>query len=233
MADHGILFTKPMVDGIIADRKDQTRRLAKFVQPQENGFWHVRTAHGGIVNCDDAAVRESGPDYAPYQLGDRLWVRETYYQRGDWIEDPTTMTKVRGVPKWCFRPIDDEITFEAPAGFRTGWQAGPAEGMYRRLGRFMPRRYSRISLIITKVRVERLQAISEADAIAEGAIRSMEDTLPGYPQESVWTHGQASDLGCGFVSALASYRNLWDNINGSGSWAENPWVVAYNFKRES
>jgi hypothetical protein len=77
----------------------------------------------------------------------------------------------------------------------------------------MPRWASRLTLTVTDVRVERLQDISEADAQAEGA------EAAGYIDES--------DIGC--RSYVLGYAQLWNSINGLGSWEANPWVAAYTF----
>jgi hypothetical protein len=82
----------------------------------------------------------------------------------------------------------------------------------------MPRWASRITLKVTDVKVERLQDISEADAIAEGV--------------------ECFDQGCS-VEGLrglydypeSAFAALWESINGEASWDANPWVVAYTFER--
>ncbi len=84
----------------------------------------------------------------------------------------------------------------------------------------MPRSASRILLEITAVRVERLNDISEADAKAEGLMRVSDgfrgaDGLPWY------------------ANPVASYRSLWESINGAGSWAANPWVWVIEFNLEA
>jgi hypothetical protein len=75
----------------------------------------------------------------------------------------------------------------------------------------MPRWASRITLEITEVRVQRLQDISDEDALAEGIYPTM--------------------TGLYLTSAVAAYETLWESINGSDSWADNPWVWALTFKR--
>ena len=71
----------------------------------------------------------------------------------------------------------------------------------------MPRAASRITLEIAGVRVERLKAISTADCWAEG--------IPASPD----------------VNPAHEYRDLWESINGPGSWDVNPWVWVVEFKR--
>ena len=87
---------------------------------------------------------------------------------------------------------------------------------------------SRINLEITGVRVERLQDISEADAIAEGV-----EPIP-YTGENAGPNKFSILLdGCWFnaPTAVEVYRILWESINGEGSWATNPWVWVVEFKR--
>ena len=79
---------------------------------------------------------------------------------------------------------------------------------------YMPRWASRITLEIISVRVERLQDISEPDAMAEGVCAGD------------WEY----DNGEGTESARESYQRLWESINGPGSWDANPWVWVIEFK---
>lgn len=83
---------------------------------------------------------------------------------------------------------------------------------------FCKRIYSRITLEIVSIGVERLQDISEEDAIAEGMVRSKE-----HPQ--LWTVGVQSSS-----NPIYLYELLWELINGDGSWAKNPWVWVIEFK---
>ncbi len=81
---------------------------------------------------------------------------------------------------------------------------------------YMPRWASRLSLEIVSVRVERLNDISEADALAEGCDT---DRLPDGA-------GEGGEWHC----PTAWYADLWESINGAGSWAQNPWVWVVEFK---
>jgi hypothetical protein len=83
----------------------------------------------------------------------------------------------------------------------------------------MPRWASRINLLVTDVRVQRLQEISEEDAKAEGVMPS-----PG----GMWS---AADGQAG-TSPQAAFAILWQSINGPGAWDANPWVYALTFERK-
>lgn len=147
--------------------------------------------------------------------GDRLWVRET----------------------WA--PFDGDTNRNAaPAGVPAMYRADRSfmvEPGRWRPSIHMPRWASRIDLEVTAVRVERLQAITEEDAKAEGA-----DSLTA--SQALWK-GSASQDGCaraGYPDAPCNtgdwtprdcFRLLWGAINGPGSWDTNPWVWVVEFKR--
>lgn len=141
----------------------------------------------------------------PYgQPGDRLWVREAW--RADRQFD-------------SLAPRELNHTFTA-----IGYEAGGAllrlaEPGKLRPGMFMPRWASRITLEVTGVRVERLQDISQADAVAEGA-------PPSHPSID------AVSRDYGYPDFPRSwYAQLWDSINGPGSWKSNPWLWVVEFRR--
>ena len=97
----------------------------------------------------------------------------------------------------------------------------------------MPRWASRITLEIVSVRVERLQDISEEDAIAEGVYCENVIVSSYYGHHEVgeylyFFHGGPDE---GFESAVDAYAALWDSINGEGSWEKNPWVWVIEFRR--
>ncbi len=104
----------------------------------------------------------------PYgQVGSRLWVRETHYHYGNW--KPTGEITKTGKIEWEFVPSDYRrvnYSDNPPSEYLT--KPSYLMGWYKRVSMFMPRWASRITREITAVRVERLRAISEADAKAEG-----------------------------------------------------------------
>jgi hypothetical protein len=159
----------------------------------------------------------------PYgKPGDLIYVRETYYQRGHWETVNGKKTKV-GKQKWEFIPESHEIQFVEPAEYRKARDAKDpfTVAWHKRLGRFMPRRYSRITLEITDVRMQRLQDITQQDALAEGCCH--DGWIPSY--------GDPDNSGMHeSISARSNYAFLWDQINGPESWDANPWVWAVSFK---
>ena len=90
---------------------------------------------------------------------------------------------------------------------------------------FMPERYARIWLNVEKVWCERVQDITELDAESEGCKKSLEITPGRVPRGQV---GHRTGYGLSFVK---SYKLLWDEINGPGSWKRNPFVFCYQFSR--
>lgn len=182
-----IIFSTPMVQALLEGRKTQTRRIVK---PQPNGGPQAEMINlGGAWGLLDGIL--SGEWRCPYgQPGDLLWVRETYRH----IELPPHQWDEVGECEIDYRATPRKI-FE---GCEVPWRPSI----------HMPRRDSRLTLRITDVRVERVQEISEADALAEGVKRSQ----------------RASD-------ARDSYASLWESINGTGSWDANPWVWVIEFQR--
>lgn len=87
----------------------------------------------------------------------------------------------------------------------------------------MPKAASRILLEITDVRVERLNAISEEDATAEG-VPPAGSLLPDYPGTFLTPKGD-------FATAKVAFQRLWESIYGEESWKAKSWVWVISFKR--
>lgn len=146
-------------------------------------------------------VADPGNHLCPYGVpGDRLWVRETLK---------------RAPNLWTY----------AADGALVDWPARHALAGKTRdtiVSIHMPREASRITLQITDVRVERLNDISEADALAEG----LQWIVPGK-----WAVDHLLPIIGDDPRQV--YRELWEHINGPGSWDANPWVWAITFERVS
>lgn len=211
MADHPILFSAPMVRALLDGRKTQTRRIMKPQPVQsDNGSWHVFNSGGGVVGVPTEMVPDCAAEYARYDRGDRLWVREAWRCNG-WATDVATIfyraSEGDGYTAMCEQyPVDGKDPLRITATWRPGIH--------------MSRWASRLTLIVTDVRVERLQDISEEDAIAEGLI----ETRTGR-----WWYSADHRNAPGSCNPVTAYSCLWDQINGAGSWDDNPWVVAVTF----
>lgn len=194
-----ILFSTQMVRALLDGSKTQTRRVVKARADWAMGKRCILQPHelAGEVNQGEYSNCPFG------QPGDQLWVKETTVNVEDfgylgpvWVESEHG----RNVLEYGLAPSEDDCTEVEPEDLRL------------RPSIFMPRAMSRITLEITRVRIERLQAINEVDAIAEGAHWA----ACGSPQEG---------------SHKAGYAQLWESINGPGSWDLNPWVWVIEFKR--
>ena len=199
MKERPILFNAPMVRALLSGQKTQTRRAVKpqfavDAVPAEMGATNERghqiSGHSGEWWCD----AEGNPEKSvrcPYgQPGDRLWVRETWAQ-------PDKRADNRGL--WVYA---------------ADWPDAERPTHRWRPSIHMPRAASRILLEVIAVRVERLQDISEADAVAEGV------DFAGHTDEIM--HDYSPD---------ERFSMLWESINGAGSWNENPWVWVVEFRR--
>lgn len=222
MADLPITFSGSMVRAILREietpgtGKTQTRRTMKNIKPVDNGTFHIHGAGGGAFGITEERIPEVGPDYVRIQPGDRLYVREHWWTEARW-----DAVAPHDLPK------------AAPIYPQTEPEPGCA-GRFRQ-AMHMPKWASRITLIVTDVRVERLQDCSDADAIAEGIERKPYGHWKCYGDTPAPFGGAAPSVlahGIGRVSAdpIHSYATLWDSINGPGAWAANPWVAAYSFR---
>lgn len=191
-----ILFNGAMVRAILAGQKTQTRRAVAGVRGDNCLTMRkpTKTKAGIVTHVLDGAERGLCPFGQP---GDRLWVRETW--TNVWDEERNQWTDPE---RYHYRADGVEVAH--------------VEGMERSPwipSIHMPRRACRLVLEITAVRVERLQAISEADAIAEGAPAVTETS------ELRWQH---------YVPHALGFINLWNSTGGD--WDSNPWVWVIEFK---
>ena len=200
MKERPILFSAPMVRAILAGTKTQTRRIAKL---NESG--RVK-AVGSCLNwhLDDPNAINACPYGQP---GDRLWVRETWQS----LTDNGVCYSLTPPASGCcvlYRATDEE-RWIPPLPWRPSI--------------FMPRWASRITLAIENIRIERLNHISEADAVAEGVTWRKCDDFQPVPIPG--PYGPCSG------PARAAYMELWESINGRDSWHSNPFVWAITFHR--
>jgi hypothetical protein len=199
-----------MVRALLANRKSQTRRVLK-PQPVERRY--CLSCGAGPRENMKCEHPECGPFenkwtdfYLRYVVGDRLWVRESF--SGPWGltgKPPMTWARYKD-PHFGMPPI----WYWADGNPEDGDWTKPKPPIH------MPRWASRLTLTVTGVRVERLQDISEGDAIAEGAT-----------VDAVISAGFA--LRDPEMSPQACFRALWASINGTGAWEANPFVAVCAF----
>jgi hypothetical protein len=203
MTDRPILFSKPMVQALLAGTKTQTRRVG---------------------------------DRPRIEVGDRLWVREAW-------RAPKTLDVLR--PR-DMEPRKSTILFEAGGSianqdFKGDWRpsAWPADGPdvvqwagRKRQSLHLPRWASRITLTVTKVRVQRLHDMSDIDAECEG-VEWVRSAVPFYFVPYIWPRS-ITEVGVDepntLPHAVLCYAKLWDHINGAGAWEKNPLITAYTFE---
>lgn len=224
MTDRPILFSAPMIRALLEGRKTQTRRLLKRPSWAQEAGWPEM-----VMNEQDLAGRlfwyaeKTGClSLLPVpQPRDRLWAREAHALVGN-VDPGFLMFRANGYTAECAR-----IGFDKPY---------PPESEVRwRPSIHMPRWASRITLIVTDVRVQRLQDISAADAIAEGIACEGLSGLQGcgelwrdYKNPPTKYTGGHADNGT-FRNPRNSFRSLWNSLHGDGAWDENPWVSATTF----
>lgn len=216
-----ILFKGRLVRAILEGRKTQTRRIVKlddetlaFFGGADHLQWRSGPGHSGVGwYCASDEYPDEGSDFyrCPFgRRGDRLWVKETFCPVDD---------REHGGEQWIDYRATPKYSEEHPAG----WDNAPddPEALKWKPSIYMPRAASRIDLEVTNVRVERLQAITELDALAEGAIgATVQSSLDGVKGQYV------------VGSARDEFSNLWDTINAKRApWKENPWVWVIDFKR--
>lgn len=253
MADHPMLFSAPMVRAILEGRKTQTRRLLTPATTLFNGAPWYKAAKAQTWDWDGAWV-DAGPSpagnvgpylklawksgdanpfedtvhriYARVQVGDRIWGREAHTIVGT-VDPGWVLYRASGYAAECQRHGFDNPPDESTVKWRPSIH--------------MPRWTSRLTLVVTDVRLERLQDISEDDACAEGIVH-----YEGVVGCIGTPHGPSEIMGHGFYepsihpedevetwhdNGIDAFVDLWNSINAKRApWDSNPWVIATTFE---
>jgi len=209
--ERGLIFTGESIPGLLSGAKTQTRRVIS-AQPVlvEGRTWEWPFITEKLPDGSWRRLKASWADgirdvtvpmaqFCPYQPGDRIWVRETWYS--DWDKKNPFRWAHYKADLMCRHEHNGQPINEPwfKSGHRGPWKSP----------RFMPRWASRMTLELTGIRVERLQAISEADAIAEGvADKAVEGDVVG------------------------AYAMTWDLLNERRGfpWESNLWVWVLEFR---
>lgn len=221
MTERGMIFNGEMVRAILDGRKTQTRRIMK-IQPEHSGFG-LRRVIDSKNGSDDGKYFWSLSDACGLKIrsksftcpfgsvGDRIWVREAFRVHSRATDVATLVYKASERNSWT------EQTNRVPVSVCNK----PATPEKWTPSLHMPRWASRLLLEITDVRVERLNAISEEDARAEGIIDG-----------GCLNCGEPEPCGCANPEpdATDAFAYLWQSIYGQESWNANPWVWVIEFK---
>lgn len=240
--EHGMLMKPALVLQTLAGVKTMTRRLVTPQNSTAHGWPSARSVWprldwsralpGTMAPFDEPFgiwrvplidpledERDSVVLIQPRVLpGDALWIRETWRTIEVWDHiKPSEM------------PVLDGETF--PVDYRADnplglWPTKERPGKTR-TAIHMPRWASRLVLPVTSVRAERVQDITEEDAIAEGC--TGHDPEPADEGGTIYAWPGRSSA----ASPLAHFRYLWDEINGhrdGASWSDNPPLWVYGWK---
>ncbi|MEL7882095.1 hypothetical protein [Serratia marcescens] len=231
MKERPVIFNGEMVRAILDSRKTQTRRVMK-AQPKQHdhknydapwackspNYYNTHEADWACRYCGEGIGMDGQSVYrCPFgQVGDRLWVRETFAILGNEDGCPIDWdgNLIKGDEKHAAR-IYKASCWQEPGNYGL-WSIPDRDTQYEGAWRpsiHMPRWASRITLEITAVRVERLNDISEEDAKAEGVAPSQHIITP---PEALYRVG---------------FLKLWQSIYGEKSWSANPWVWVIEFRR--
>lgn len=213
MKELPILFSTPMVQAIQENRKAMTRRLSGLEKvnefPDERELMKLLTSISGEfvfapIEADDTITNKIVFCKPRYQVGDHLWVKETF-------------VKVE------FENGSSAKLYKADCAYPDQVKWKPSL--------FMRKEYARLWLEVTGVRCERLKDITNEDAFAEGIewkIKYPEES-PDHKYYRDYMFNDRFAAGEGF-QAKNSFFTLWRKINGMESLQSNPWVFIYEFK---
>jgi hypothetical protein len=206
-----ILFSTEMVQALLDERKTMTRRVIKAEFEQNiNGNWNYHFKGSAASNQTKESMNDNFfgiIDHCPYgEVGDILWVREGF--KYDVVQDKN------GV----FRDV---------YSYKANFPEEHPKILRWKPSIHMPKVAARIWLEVVNVRVERLQDISEVEAIKEGIVQKYWKDSRGYffiaDDRSLTELGEDGEY-------VTAFEKLWHEINGKESWEANPWVWVVEFK---
>ena len=222
MKERGMIFNGEMVRALLDGRKTQTRRIIKDCTVGRDQISKFIQIEKKFIGCYPEDVPELIRECCPYGVpGDRIWVRETFQGplvHEELFEEYSAYPEKFETPEYCEYAADGGVRPEycdLDDNLRHGWRPSI----------HMPRWASRILLEITNVRVERLNAISEEDAEAEGIdMEALYDSQDCY--DCIADHNMT-----GRPTVTGAFKYLWESIYGEDGWKSNPWVWVIEFKR--
>lgn len=231
--EHPILFSGHMVTAILRDQKTQTRRTKglDFVNAEPDGYsftgWERDPELADSDSIDIIPVQHYGLfaefskgewlTKAPWEKGDVLWVRETWWKR-PFLTRKDLKDGADTWPEYEYE-VEKIMAWDETELKHYGWKRMPSI--------FMPKKACRIKLKVEGLRVERLQDITEKDSIYEGV-------GAGFQMNAGWPDYNSIKNGICHLTqdeARMSFASLWESINGKNAWDSNPFVWVTDFKR--
>ncbi len=216
----GIIMKSFLAQAAHEGKKTKTRRIVELKHHFDYN-WKlvpVKEQHLDIPRFEmRCGTQYALPTYKPnYTSGEYLYIKETYYAFGHWVEDDG---------KWSF--VDEtklhghNYRYEALELLPKEKRVTGICKWYKRPSLYMPKQAARTIIYVKSVQAERLQDITEDDARAEGVYEFENDEA--YKDYMY-------DVGS-FVTARGSFSSLWQSINGLESWDQNHWVWVVEFER--
>ena len=199
----------------------QTRRIIK---PQPDSIYHspihLPGTNGWAWHKPNQGTIPFIRD-CPFSVDEEVYIKEPHYRYGRWVRNGLTKT---GKQAWTFKPTTDEVLFadDVPRKLHPNCSRQHLANLnisdwYKRSSLFLPADLARTVVTITGVGAQRVQDISEDDAIAEGSQAPVAN-LPKSWQQAVWTERQ-------------QFSRIWDSIHGPDAWERNDFVWKYSFIR--
>lgn len=223
-----ILMSTPMVQALLAGTKTETRRDKNLKEINLNpDEWYISPSQpiNGVIRFNNKMFGSVFEQVKiPWRIGIVLWIKETWKPA---IEGKTTLhNAIRFKADNYSIPLPDEDT--------EWFNNLTKDGKFTyKSSMFLRRKFARIFLIITDVRIERLHDITEEGAIAEGIEEwgSIQGAyFKNYSENAKTKSNHPKHESPALGNPIDSYKSLWESINGEGSWNSNPfvWVISFS-----
>lgn len=222
------LFKTDMVKAIIRDQKDVTRRLVgipsdykpyeRYTDNQKKSKYRFYKSYDEYLKVPDIINVDM-----PCNIGDIIWVRETFFQTEDWMD--LSLIAENSSTQFVYKA---DVEYGDNKHYGVKWKPSL----------FMPKEACRLFLVVKEVRVSRLHEITKEQCIDEG-ISSVDDKPILYnnylfDKDVTWDGYGSIKKTYGFTNPIDSYHSLWDSINGKKShccWDANPYVWEIIFEK--
>lgn len=222
MRTKAILLNTDMVKAILAGSKTQTRRVVKYkkkISDEKVGFTtFCNTSQFSVRGIHENGEWGESIFNLPFAVNDIMWVRETWQSSSFLCSDQSLNHSLDNY----------DYIYKASENGRA-WEQNTPKWKWRP-SIFMPKKACRLFLQITRLKVERLQDITEESAKKEGVIASYikRSRYVNYTWHGIGGDDSFSNY-CDCDTAKDSFQSLWYRVYGEKSWDDNPYVFVYEF----